>query len=71
MTQAHTPGPWVVRATASGNPFVYEAATGKTIAGKHVVIFAEYNRQGLRKVFVAPGVFIDDEAKAQLEGEET
>jgi len=29
----HTPGPWIVRMTASGNPFIYDDATGKNIAG--------------------------------------
>lgn len=33
METKHTPGKWIVRMTASGNPFIYEDATGKNIAG--------------------------------------
>lgn len=33
METKHTPGPWIVRITASGNPFIYEDAAGKNIAG--------------------------------------
>lgn len=38
MTKAkNTPGPWIVKQTSSGNPFVYEGATGKTVAGVALV----------------------------------
>lgn len=69
METKHTPGPWVVRMTASGNPFIYDDATGKNIAGVTGIrpgIDAEESQANAALIAQAPDLLADRDRLRQI-----
>ena len=72
METKHTPGPWIVRMTASGNPFIYEDATGKNIAGVagcRPGIDAEESQDNAALIAQAPDLLTERDRLRQVNAE--
>lgn len=72
METKHTPGKWIVRMTASGNPFIYEDATGKNIAGvagTRTGIDAEESQANAALIAQAPDLLAERDRLRQVNAE--